>query len=102
LLNWILPGQVRRSPYDTFMLRAHNALKRSDEFQERSPKRLWVFPPGSTWLLFTDARTHAELRGRFALEHSFFIDPGVLVCPDSSPVTLLTGRPTPQPLPRAA
>ncbi len=102
LLGLLYPGRVRRSPYDAFMLRLHDALKRSDDFQERSPKRLWVFPPGSTWLLFTDARTHAELRGRFALEHSFFIDPGVLVRPECSPATFLKGQASQPPLRRAA
>jgi len=101
LLRLVLPGRVRRSPYDSFMLRIHNALKQSDEFQERCPKRLWVFPPGSTWMLFTDARTHAELRGQFALEHSFFIEPRSLVCPDCSPLALMQGR-IEKPLPRAA
>lgn len=101
LLSLLKPGRLRRSRYDCFMLRMHDALKKNDDFQERSPRRLWVFPPGSTWMLFTDARTHAELRGQFALEHSFFIDPAVLVCPDCSPVTLLEGR-TRRPLPQAA
>ena len=55
-------GSVHRSPYDAFMLRLHDFLKTSDEFQDRSRKRLWTFPPSATWLLFSDACTHAELR----------------------------------------
>lgn len=102
VLSLLFPGRPRRTVYDSFMLRLHDALKRCDDFQERSPRRLWVFPPGSTWMLFTDARTHAELRGRFALEHSYFLDPDVLARPDCSPVTLLEGPITRPPLPRAA
>lgn len=102
LLSVLCPGRLRRSPSDSFMLRLHNALKKSDEFQERSPKRLWSFPPGSAWMLFTDARTFAELRGRYALEHSFFIDPGVLVHPDCSPMAILDNRTGRVSLPRAA
>lgn len=78
-----------RSAYDAFMLRLHDYLKRSDEFQERSRKRRWQFPPGSAWLAFTDACTYADLRGRFALEHSFFVSPGGLLLPEESPAALL-------------
>lgn len=102
LLGLLMPGRPQRSAYDSFMVRLHNALKLNDEFQERSPKRLWIFPPGSAWMLFTDARTHAELRGRFALEHSFFVDPRALVCPEHSPVTLVDGPPLLPPRRRAA
>ena len=89
-------GSVHRSPYDAFMLRLHDFLKTSEEFQERSLKRLWTFPPSATWLLFSDACPHAELRGRHALEHSFFIEPSVLASPELSPAALLerlTGGP---------
>ena len=89
VLGAFRPQESRRSPYDAFMLRFHDFLKLNDEFQERGPKRLWTFPPGSAWLAMTDACTYAELRGRFALEHSYFIAPQCLVLPDSSPAALL-------------
>jgi hypothetical protein len=86
-----LPGAVARSrsAYDAFMLRFHDFLKRNEDFQERGPKRLWKFPPGSVWLAMTDSCSHAVLRGRFALEHSFFLAPESLFLPDQSPATLL-------------
>jgi hypothetical protein len=84
------PHRRRRSPYDSFMLRFHDYLKRNDEFQERAPKKLWKFPPGSAWMTMTDTCSHAVLRGRFALEHSYFVSPSVLVLPDESPEALLT------------
>jgi hypothetical protein len=37
----------------------------------------------------TDACSHAVLRGRFALEHSFFVSPSVLAVPEESPAALL-------------
>jgi hypothetical protein len=78
-----------RSPYDFFMLRFHDFLKANEDFQERGPKRLWKFPPGSVWLAMTDSCSHAVLRGRFALEHSFFLAPESLCLPDESPAVLL-------------
>ena len=37
----------------------------------------------------TDACSHAALRGRYALEHSYFVDPKVLALPGESPAALL-------------
>jgi 3-deoxy-D-manno-oct-2-ulosonic acid (Kdo) hydroxylase len=89
VLNLFRAGQPRRSEYDAFMLRLHDFLKKNDAYQERAPKKLWTFPPGSAWMTFTDGCAYAELRGRYALEHSFFIDQHVLILPDESPASLL-------------
>jgi hypothetical protein len=83
------PDRPRRSPYDSFMLRFHDFLKANEEFQERCTKRCWTFGPGSAWLVFTDAVSHAALRGRFALEHSYFVPPEALVQPELSPLAVL-------------
>jgi hypothetical protein len=93
------PGRPRRSAYDAFMLRFHDFLKMSDEFQEQCRKRFWTFPPGSMWLAITDTASHAVLRGRYALEHSYFVNPADLALPDESPAAILArncaGRPEP-------
>ncbi|HEV3119411.1 MAG TPA: Kdo hydroxylase family protein [Gemmataceae bacterium] len=83
------PGQPARSAYDSFMLRFHDFLKANDEFQEKGPKRFWTFAPGSAWLALTDVTSHAALRGRYALEHSYFIAPHCLALPEESPAALL-------------
>jgi hypothetical protein len=88
MLGILRPGR-RRSEYDAFMLRFHDYLKANEEFQERGPKRLWSFPPNSAWLALTDTCSHAVLRGRFALEHSYFIPPSALALPDEAPASLL-------------
>lgn len=89
LLSIFQPGSGERTIYDRFLLRFHHFLKTNDHFQERAPKRFWSFPPGTAWLAFTDALSHADLRGRFALEQSFFIAPQSLVLPELAPATLL-------------
>jgi hypothetical protein len=78
-----------RSPYDAFMLRLHDFLKANDDFQEHCPKRYWNFQPGSAWLVMTDSASHAALRGRFAIEHSYFIAQQTLALPAESPLALL-------------
>jgi hypothetical protein len=83
------PRRARRSAYDSFMLRFHNYLKANEEFQECCTKRFWHFPPGSAWLVLTDTASHAALRGRYALEHSYFVAPESLFLPEESPAALL-------------
>lgn len=83
------PNRRPRSTYDEFMIRFHNFLKGNDEFQERCYKRFWNFQPGATWMCMTDACSHAVLRGRYALEHSFFVAPEALALPEESPPALL-------------
>jgi hypothetical protein len=85
------PGRAKRSAYDYFMLRFHDYLKKNEEFQEKARKRLWKFEPGCAWMAMTDTCSHAVLRGRFALEHSYFVSPTVLALPEESPEALLQG-----------
>ncbi|GEM_PF-1544993 len=85
LLRLLQPARPLHAPYDDFMLRFHDFLKRHESFQERTPKRCWHFVPGSAWLAFTDGVSHAELRGRFVLECAFFIARQGLACPELAP-----------------
>jgi hypothetical protein len=89
LWSIVHPTARRRTVCDAFMLRFHDYLKANDEFQERAAKKLWTFPPGSAWVAMTDACSHAVLRGRYALEHSYFVEPSVLALPEESPAALL-------------
>jgi hypothetical protein len=88
-LGMLQPNRRRRSDYDAFMLRLHNFLKANGDYQEHARKRVWEFPPGSAWMVITDTASHAALRGRFALEHSYFLAPWTLALPDESPPALL-------------
>lgn len=78
-----------QSVYDEFMQRFHDFLKSNDDFQERCVKHYWNFAPNSAWLVMTDAASHAVLRGRYALEHSYFVAPESLAMPMESPPALL-------------
>jgi len=94
--DWLAPAQsvVRlfsgrrpaRSAYDAWMLRLHHFLKEDESFQAQPARRMWTFPPRSMWLLFSDAVSHGLLRGRFALDHSFFVDQDCLSRPAESPL----------------
>jgi len=77
------------SAYDAWMLRLHHFLKEDEGFQAQAARRMWTFPPRSMWLLFSDSVAHAMLRGRFALDHSFFVPLECLVRPVDSPLLML-------------
>jgi hypothetical protein len=85
----VRPNRPRRSTYDAFMLRFHDFLKRNDAFQEKCSKRFWAFPPGSAWMCFTDTVSHAVLRGRYALEHSYFVPLQAMTLPEESPAAIV-------------
>lgn len=89
MIGLFRPHVGQRSDYDLFMLRFHDYLKLNEDFQEKGPKYLHTFPPGCVWVAMTDTCSHAVLRGRYALEHSYFISPIVLALPDESPPVLL-------------
>ncbi len=78
-----------RSAYDEFMLHFHDWLKENREFQEQALRTRHEFPPGTTWLVFTDGVAHAVVSGQFALEQSFLIPREALVDPDSAPISVL-------------
>ncbi len=84
-----LGGAAGRTRYDTFMLRFHDYLKENEEFQSKCAKVRMEFPPGATWLVFTDGVAHAVLSGRFAIEQTFLIPPNALVAPQFAPYKIL-------------
>jgi hypothetical protein len=82
-------ARLSRAPYDRFMLRFHDYLKENDDFQRNSPKVRLEFPPGATWMVFTDGVAHAAMSGQFAMEQTMLIPPEALVAPESAPYRIL-------------
>jgi hypothetical protein len=87
-LGGVIP-QLKRTPYDQFMMELHNTMKENAEFQKNCVKESVNFPPGSSWMVYTETVPHAVLAGQYALEQTFLIDPAATVTPESAPVTIL-------------
>jgi hypothetical protein len=84
-----LPVRVR-SPYDRFMLSFHHFLKENHAFQQQADDKTRLsFPPGATWMVFTDMVSHAVLSGRFALEQTFMVARESLALPHRAPIAIL-------------
>jgi len=82
-------GSLARPPYDQWMLCFHHFLKEHEEFQRTSARTRWEFPPGSTWLVFTDMVSHAVVSGQYALEQTFIVSKDSLVAPEKAPLRIL-------------
>jgi hypothetical protein len=80
---------LKRSPYDDFMMRFHNFLKENPRFQAECPKYPFQFPPGSSWMVYTDTVPHAVLAGQYALEQTLLVPLEAMVCPEISPLRIL-------------
>jgi hypothetical protein len=99
LMAWLLAAvgatKSRRSAYDQLMLGLHDNGKRDADYQKNSPQIEFAFPPGTTWLCYTDQVLHAALAGQFALEQTFHLGVADMVDPARSPLKVLeriTGR----------
>jgi hypothetical protein len=80
---------LKRTPYDEFMMRLHNTMKEDAEFQRTCHREAIQFPPGSSWMVYTETVPHAVLAGQYALEQTFLVDAAAMVTPDSAPIAVL-------------
>src|SRR5581483_4978573 len=88
--SWLL-GRLgvtrgKRSRYDEMMLSLHDGAKRDSRYQKESPHAVLEFPPGSSWLVYTDQVLHAALKGEFALEQTFHLDLAQMAEPQRAPL----------------
>jgi hypothetical protein len=77
------------SPYDQAMRAMHQSMKESGPFQQNCRKYYTHFPPGSAWLVFTDAVPHSVVSGQFALEQTVIVPRGAMLLPDKAPASVL-------------
>ena len=78
-----------RSPYDRFMLSFHDYLKKNAEYQQSCPKFRFEFPPGATWLVFTDVVPHSVESGQLAMEQTMIVPRDALAVPARAPIAIL-------------
>jgi hypothetical protein len=78
-----------RTPYDDVMRQLRNMTKVDADYQTNGPRKVVEFPPGSTWVLFTDNVLHGALKGQYAFEHTFWLDVKAMREPERSPLRVL-------------
>ncbi|HZQ62636.1 MAG TPA: Kdo hydroxylase family protein [Casimicrobiaceae bacterium] len=78
-----------RSPYDHYMLHLHDAMKADAEYQRNAPQTEMPFPPGSTWVCFSDQVSHAVMRGQYMFEQTLDVPVSAMQHPERSPLRVL-------------
>ncbi len=95
-----LPGSARvlaalgvtkgqRSEYDHIMLRLHDSMKADREYQRCAARQRVEFPPGATWICFSDQVLHAALDGQYLLEQTLYLPVAAQHHPEYSPLRTL-------------
>ena len=85
----------RRSEYDHIMLHLHDSMKSDLDYQKNAPQQRVEFPPGSTWICFSDQTSHAAMSGQHMLEQTMHLPVAGLYDSERSPLRILeklTGR----------
>jgi hypothetical protein len=96
LLHLLRLTKAPRSVYDALMLQLHDLMKADTDYQSAAPQTPFEFPPGSTWMAFTDQVSHAAMAGQFQLEQTFLLPIDAMLDPQRSPLRILerlVGRP---------
>jgi hypothetical protein len=92
-LAWLLAAlritKGRRTAYDHVMLQLHDRVKQDMQYQQEAPQVKLAFPPGSTWVVFTDQVLHAAMDGQYLFEQTFHIPVAAQRQPDLSPLRTL-------------
>ena len=89
LLRWLRVTKSRRTPYDHYMLQLHDAMKADPAYQAQAEHVTHAFAPGQTWIVFSDAVSHAALRGQHALEQTWLLPVTAMAAPEKSPLAIL-------------
>ncbi|MCC7701350.1 Kdo hydroxylase family protein [Janthinobacterium sp. GW460P] len=89
LLQWLRITKSQRTAYDHYMLELHDAMKADLDYQAQVEQYTHAFAPGQTWIVFSDAVSHAALRGQHALEQTWLLPVRAMAAPHKSPLAIL-------------
>ena len=90
LLSTLRVTKSLRSEYDHQMLQLHDLMKSDARYQAEAPQETMGFPPGSTWVCFSDQTVHAAMSGQHMVERTFHLPVSCQYNPEASPLAILT------------
>ena len=90
LLRTLRVTKSLRSEYDHQMLQLHDLMKFDLRYQAEAPQETMGFPPGSTWVCFSDQTVHAAMSGQHMIERTFHLPVSCQYNPEASPLAILT------------
>ena len=89
LLRALRITKSRRSDYDHIMLGMHDAMKLDTRYQARATHLSFSFPPGATWICFSDQTAHAALSGQHMMEQTLHLPIDAQYFPERAPLHVL-------------
>ena len=90
LLRSLRVTKSLRSEYDHLMLQLHDGMKSDPQYQAQAPQETVAFPPGSSWVCFSDQTVHAAMAGQHMIERTFHLPVASQYNPGASPLAILT------------
>ena len=78
-----------RSLYDHYMLQIHDAMKMDNSYQNSAPQKEVHFPPGSSWIVYSDQVSHAAMSGQHLFEQTFYLPTTAMLNPTTTPQHVL-------------
>ena len=78
-----------RTTYDHLMLGLHDSAKADLDYQANCAQQTVRFPPGTTWLCFSDQVMHAAVSGQYMLEQTIDLPIAALYERERSPLAIL-------------
>lgn len=78
-----------RTLYDHYMLQLHNTMKGDKDYQNTVQYTEVKFPPGSTWIVYTDQVSHAAMSGQYLFEQTFYLPVSAMENPAKTPLKVL-------------
>jgi hypothetical protein len=78
-----------RTNYDHCMLQMHNLMKGDARYQKTVPQEEIAFPPGSSWIVYTDQVSHAAMSGQHLFEQTFHLPVAALKDESTNPLRVL-------------
>lgn len=78
-----------RTAYDHYMLQIHDRMKEDTDYQKQACYEEVAFPPGTSWIVYTDQVSHAAMSGQHLFEQTFYLPVQALKDPETSPLKVL-------------
>ena len=89
LMNTFGMTKSFRTAYDHTMLNIHDSMKADEIYQRDVAQNAFSFPPGSTWIVYTDKVSHAATAGQHLFEQTFYLPVHAMADPAKAPLRIL-------------
>jgi len=89
LLKFLGITKDYRTLYDHYMLKMHDRMKGDEHYQKEVSQKEVKFPPGSSWIVYSDQVSHAAMSGQHLFEQTFYLPAFAMQNPETTPLHIL-------------